>query len=259
MTNLLHLFCPIFWLYTNETFFPMAVDEYIKACRVRVLDNDTMVSGKLTSVRHLLNVQSEYPNITLELEVLDKTIMYGNKELHKAPIYGHRYEHNGLTYLQYIHTYGFNGAQWPFSGLGSHWFDREHVTLELDGTNVTRIFFSRHNGGVWKNASECVIENERLQVFVAWNSHASYEWPGYKCRFYGFGSDLCNHGKMWDPQYNIIRLYDSKDKRQEDRNKWMQWKFNFGEKHVGPFNTMRWWSSPDESGSYGRPTSYLCS
>lgn len=122
-------------------------------------------------------------------------------------------------YLHYPPTYAFNGTLQP------HYWDTELITIRLkldsapiasnddfdnillNNPRIERIFIASHGYGKWYPIGsrpldrdlEWEIEFDRVIIYAAKESHASYPKAQIYKRLFRFGDDITNNGIKWDP------------------------------------------------------------
>lgn len=123
-----------------------------------------------------------------------------------APYYVNYYEQGDHWYLQYVFLYMFNPGYTKDLGrvqveLGVHEADAEHVTMEFQGSTLTRVYYAAHSDrdGAWFNASEITMNDGSPVVYSALGSHASYPKDGTWVRCWFVTNDQCGRGVTWRP------------------------------------------------------------
>jgi hypothetical protein len=115
----------------------------------------------------------------------------------------------GHVVVQYWLFYAFNGPMDDMLMAGAHEGDWEHVSVVVSPTfeHIAAVYMAAHSHEArWlRPGSFSVQERTHVDVFVALQSHASYQTPGHKQRIsdnvlYSFLYDDCsNSGYMWQP------------------------------------------------------------
>lgn len=229
---------PIAWLHTNERNYPMDIEQYLSKCTLHTQANivgDFRQKGKRINVETLAKridaqgkaivvepnevLSSEFfdgfqpaPDqglLTLEIRPENAHWNRGETDLSQIPVYVYVPPErvNGKRYIHYIFFYAFNDSFPVFFNafpMGAHDADIEHITLEVDATNleIERVFYGAHGQGDGKWVRWSKVEKwqntERPVVYIAKGSHACYPKPGYFVRFAGAANDSCNRGTLWD-------------------------------------------------------------
>jgi hypothetical protein len=162
-------------------------------------------------------------------------------------------------YIQYCHTYAWNGKQplcgLPFATAGEHQADIEHVTAHVVASqsghlSLRRMYFARHNGGVWLEGEALQFEDTHPVVYPSKNGHASWHTPGFHLRYYGVVADRCKKGRRWFSQ-TLHRLYDTYEENLPDL-RWCLFRGDLGNGAVANFCLKSWWQAPDVEEEYGR-------
>lgn len=177
--------------------------------------------------------------------------MLAPKPTATTPLYVNYRRANSKLYISYTHMYAYNGPE-PVCccvPIGMHFADSEHVTAELDisargDVMFSRMYMSRHSGGVWLDGSDMRWNGDRPLVFPSLNGHASYESPGPHPRYWGAVFDRCDYGIQWDTdtlQY-IPTSWDTATP--EDR--WMMFRGKLGDGAVDGFGSKTYVSGQDE-------------
>ncbi|MAE21258.1 MAG: hypothetical protein CMK92_02395 [Pseudomonas sp.] len=121
-----------------------------------------------------------------------------------APSYYSHYIKDGVLFIQYVFLYTDNpGYVRCGVALGRHLSDVEHVTMQFTENNeVSRVYFAAHSSkqGQWHSSRECAWRGDRLIVYSALGSHASYAHTGTYIRILGLVNDVCRHGEENDEE-----------------------------------------------------------
>lgn len=135
----------------------------------------------------------------------DKPIVYYKRDTYPYLYFGKKYL--SITYYMcYAVNYaiGINSIMPNNSSLGFHPIDVELIRIIYDYNTFLpkHVFFSAHSQeGVWFNYSDCNINNNKLVVYVALNSHATKPHSGIYFRFFGLANDYySNSGKHIIPE-----------------------------------------------------------
>lgn len=218
--SLAQKFCPIFYLHSKEEFFPVSFTEYLEECELKN-EKTQMIDLNLG----VLNLQKFREYLRGAFNPMDYTLFLPNglnskvatlrdKDLKNRPIYVNTFGDEYIKYINYFHFYAVNQASkvlWCINA-GFHYADLEHVQVKLIKDASTKewkleeVYFSKHSGGDWVGKDKLNFEDDRVQVFIAQNSHASHHKPGNVLRFGGAVIEKINKGIRWDPYMNIIEL-----------------------------------------------------
>lgn len=127
-----------------------------------------------------------------------------------------------------MHFYGYNGA--IFLGrFGTHFADWEHITMVYDWATKTPLYyyFAAHGSdtGHWIRATgvewDGKVAGNKVVVYVAKNSHASYTQEGTWWRFWiGLANDVTGKGHRWEPDSFVFL--------KENEPVWMKYRGKFG-------------------------------
>jgi hypothetical protein len=145
--------------------------------------------------------------------------MYQREDLSTVPVYSFgrlvTNEDSSKSYyeLKYIFLYNYNGNIFcmPCFKIGTHLGDIEHITVRVnyETGKVLKVFFDRHSteGRMVKfdKLSFDKSEKDRVIVYAANESHASYENIGTTWRLMGFANDHHRgNGIIWRPKVSPI-------------------------------------------------------
>lgn len=108
-------------------------------------------------------------------------------------------------YMFYRENYaiGLFGLFPKCKSLGYHEFDIEYIRIlyNTDTLNPEFVFFSSHaQEGIWKKFNECDFYKDKLNVYVAYGSHANKPIQKTYFRMFGFANDnTSNRGRQIIP------------------------------------------------------------
>lgn len=142
-----------------------------------------------------------------------------------VPFYvGVFHKENNITILQYCFLYPINPGY--ICGAGFHNGDLEHVTIVIDREReiIKKVYYATHSSaqGSWFPADACeYMYPNRIKVYVAIGSNASYYEPGCYPRIACLANDVCpSTGVLWDPQsVKVVSIMT---------DPWIYWAGNFG-------------------------------
>lgn len=206
LNNLIKQHAPIFYLNPREQYKLATVEYFLEnANLIKVEDNSTVKSHPLTA-DDLPTASDDREKYQLALKDDTPSTRAGNPGQAKVYVNAKGVDDSHID-LQFWFFYAYNGPGTIFMGaeitrpdvklkfwksgmktekangsaladpMGEHEGDWEHITLRIDtGSNaVTKVYFSQHSGGVWKDWSELSDkEDGRLVVYSSLNGHASY-------------------------------------------------------------------------------------
>ncbi len=182
--------CPIIYFYKDEPYMPCNFDDLLKIANVTKKDLKNL---KLITIPK--EKRFDHPIGTQILCRTEGFITASNR-----------------TYIDlvYIITWTWNGT------IEEHAFDKEEIIIRLEkNTNneyeIIKVFTSRHGKGLWLNMNEIDIENNRIVLYSANESHAIYNEPRVYKRIFGFGNDVCGHDIKWEPTEFVIFMTESID------------------------------------------------
>lgn len=266
LEKLIEQFKPVIYLYPHEPYMPVDFRSYLKEARLKSVETGKDIFSNIPFNADtfgewlMLHPHLNSPSYTLYLpsgKNSDIVESYNPdaKELENVPLYVRARREEESVYLTYAHMYAYNADQ-PCWNVGGHFADLEHITVhvkfEADGTTafVHRVYYSRHNGGVWCKPEDLEFENgQHPVVYSALGSHASYNKEGNHSRFWNFARDRCSKGTRWFSKRPVL----IKDKI-EDNSPDMRWSLfsgDLGDGHVAGFPAKQWWNSDDLQGNYG--------
>jgi hypothetical protein len=233
VNDLLTKFKPIIYLHSEETYFPINPEYYIKNSRLTYNNNtDTEVIAKGHLRDHNLLTQNSngersslsdrppyYTSSHFNIEDVNDSMKNGEASLKSIPLSAHptilKTSDNVLHYcIHYYWYFPYQGLN-SFLGQGSHYGDWNHVTVELDSfkpnATLLQVYFSRHGDnteGEWVKPADLDhdVTSKRFIVYLAKYNHIPYQKPGSYTRYYGlFQPDVTdNKGKVWDPLLQLL-------------------------------------------------------
>ena len=234
----IQLFSPYIIIHSQEKNFPISVPDYIDACELRYDDVEQTVivpHGQLNSnslITQFYNGESSgninrmgNPKKTkFYLNVVDKNIQKGNREVSEVPIYSfyNVIKIGNDTYydILYYATFGFNGSilRFPLNKItdsGVHPFDIEAVIVRVkahyDGSPynaINRIMLTQHSGGLWiKKDNIEFMDNTHPVCYAAKASHALYPTGKVWHRLFSLANDKTDStGILWQPKVEQIQI-----------------------------------------------------
>lgn len=219
-------FCPIFYLHSNEPYFPSPWEEIIKM--TTLYENDTeIISNKDLNKDTKLVVKNNLKVNKIQDRKYNLKLTHINKKghLNKPEIQAFitdivHYKKDHYINIRYEIFYPYNGT------LDPHVRDIERmiIRLKIEGRNgidldsydyinptISRVYLSAHSGGKWFKEKDFEKEDGRIIVYIANESHAYYPEPRIYRRFFRFGDDQCEKGIKYDPSNNVILLPSVED------------------------------------------------
>lgn len=163
VNELLLAFLPVFWIHSQETELPVAVDAH----------GDVSSKGLTSPVYVAMRDRpSHYELLAVALFEYQPPMMV----LGCIPVGAHAGDIEHVTV-----RIGKDNRGRP--------------------THVQSVFYSAHTRaeGVWVGAKHLEFHGKRPVVYVAKDNHAMYWAPGAYSRFGVFGNDFCDRGSLWTP------------------------------------------------------------
>lgn len=178
---------PIFQFSKNEPWFPVGVEESLKAHNYEWSDN---YGPGWWKVSEFTKPDQKGPPLGHRVERLN--FPADMKPPNLPPVVYHQVvEGGGLFWHQYWLWYMYN--PWSVGGVGKHEGDWEFVQIGL-AANETPVLMtcSQHHSGGKREYWAVEFEDDRPLVYVGLGSHANYFASGRQ----GGGIDICdNHGQ----------------------------------------------------------------
>jgi len=247
-TNLAYKYRPLVLLPvpdTNDGVRPLSIENICNSCDI--VQGDVIIKDKGTYTPDQLSLYNN-PNFTLRP---DLTYKYKNI-FRDVPIYVGIFPDEKTIVLQYCFLYAVNpGYNILGVDAGYHLGDLEHITIVVNKSNnkIQKIYFSAHNSsqGQWVDEDECNFDGDRVIVYSAYGSNATYVQSGCYPRIACFANDVCpSTGVLWDAN-NIVVLSN------ED-TPWAYWLGRFGTTQFP--GTKSWWGK--ETDKSITPCGRLC-
>lgn len=267
-------FKPIIYLDSQSNYFPIDFNDYIREAKLKDAKTGEVITNNYLTPEKLNTLINKYPylnneNYTLFLPDGKNSSVFKRKseyELEQTPLYVSILPTKDPNefYIRYIHMYAYNGdikVGCCFK-TGSHYADKEHITVHvrynsiIRDTEIVRIYYSRHSGGVWldpnssSNNPDDIIQfnDSHPVVYSAYHSHASYNNDlTNHYRFWCFVKDPCDKGYLWNPK-RLIVLEDNNSKNKDTQ--WINFRGDLGNGHVANLPDNNWWVNPDKEGNY---------
>ena len=179
--------------------------------------------------------------------VVDEKYYGGQGFLTTTPMYAYPREtttEDGARVIQisYCFLYTYNGPKQIFGCIpvGEHQGDVEHITIELCGITYQprRVYFGAHKSddGMWVDPAECeYTPDNRLVVYSARDSHASYPNARDYNRCIGCADDITDRGHRWFGPLVII----------DDTTEWNMWPGHLGTEPTPGHHG--WWDEDTET------------
>lgn len=236
MSQLLEKYSPVFYLHSQEKYFPSSIDFVIN--QSTLVENGVPTQTNLTK-RKLYEISAtKYKgNYGLNYKTLHvdfpNSLWPGQKDL-SAPVYGNVREFHDTIELYYILYFPYNGPR-KILGLqdaGAHNSDIEHVTIELNKSTMepVRMYFGAHTStdGKWIPWSEVQkVRNTHPLVLLALDGHGAYPKSGYARRIFGLANDEVDYGTKWEPR--VIQVFRKDEANFDpDRDGWVYFAGRWG-------------------------------
>lgn len=218
--DLIDKFSPFFYLHSDEKYFPITMDFYIKNCQLYHKKNTKRLVkdfGELTMENLIepaeINGRPRDPLTSKNFKLNPKReIVKPNKNLEKlkkVKIYSKVNEFDDYYQILYIVIFANNPGYKVFGKIrGKHDFDLEHITVKVRKSDLElrKIFYSAHGSreGVWVKPNDFKMLDGHPVVFVAKGSHAFYRKSGTHKRILALANDVCDKGTLWKPDFEII-------------------------------------------------------
>lgn len=278
LQHLLLSICPIFYLHSDERYFPVKFNDYIDECLLKHKETEQIYRADEKFNTEIFNEWIDTdPNVnsgnfTLFLpngrdsNIVSKHFPNEQQLYENIPIYVHQInneQEEKYLYFVFSHMYAWNGSSkilWGCAKAGEHQADIEHVTIEVDKTNlqIKRIYYSIHNGGKWVDVKDVERDEKtnRPIVYIAKHSHASYPNEGNHYRFSFVTKDECDKGIRWDPSQNIIWI--DRFNRSDKSLNWVYFNGDTGDNTTSSLSNKAWFFNIDEEYNYGNGCCWLC-
>jgi len=190
-TRLAQQFMPILYFHKKEKFFPLSIEEYLSKCSLVNRNVPHLKIGKG-------DVQKEdlllYNDGNHDLFICQENIKSG-KSRHIINIYAKVVETDEFYYISYymifINNPGYNICCWK--DVGGHKYDLEHITIKVNKVNnvLDTCFFSAHDDGEMHPLKNIELQEGHPVVYIAKNSHATYNKSGTHFRIWFVANDKC--------------------------------------------------------------------
>ncbi len=186
MEKLFIKYCPIFYFYKKEPYMPANFDDLLK---IADLTPSNVTNADVEMITIPKSKRFDCPVAT---QVLCKT--------------SGEFTVKNVKYMDliYVVTFSWNGTK------EEHSFDKEEVVVRItindidNSSNMIRVFGSAHGNGMWFNEDEVEMENNRIVMYSANESHAMYNKARTYKRIFGFGNDVTGKDIKWDPSQFVI-------------------------------------------------------
>lgn len=241
---------PIFYLHSQEQYFPIDFKHYIEQAKIKYIPTQTLIEDRL--------MEFLTPDYTLFLPN-GLVGMPAEFNLRDVPLYVNHRIVASLTgfevYISYSHMYAYNGPETVCCfDVGQHYADIEHVTyqlhMQLSGeVSFVRLYTSRHNGGVWVDSKDLEWNGNRPVLFSSLHGHATYTKEGNYKRYWGVAKDRCDRGHLWDTA-NLVHLPQTLEECRPE----LRWTFSkayLGDGHVACFGNKSYLTENEVDQEYG--------
>ena len=201
--GLAHQFSPVFVFHREESYFPIAVPDFIASGELRNIHNDSVAPEEWNNDKW----------VSLRI-VPSKEAIHGDPRT--APMYCVVTRRRACYVLQYYVFYGMNGKYRCLCccccNIGLHYGDLEYVTIKVSRQNhkVLSVYMSRGDGGYLADFNELdrLDGTSRPIIYVAKNNHNMYSKPGRWIRTCGLKNDYTEQRQpgvnVWDPRIEHI-------------------------------------------------------
>jgi len=234
--TLVNTYAPIFKLDGAETNLPSSVEWYFARTTLRFNhdggcpDEQVLAPYAVTATNLLGQTRKTHgglPFCSSESTVINSSVKNPSDEFFFLQIPNDGNEGttrlgdtSGASWRTYAHVRRDGAEGWeiqywnfyPYNGLtpGEHEGDWEHVTVHLaaDGVTPTSVYFAEHDGGTAYAWSAVEKSGNRVIVYVADGSHASYPHAGTTDRS-PLPNDVHNgNGKVFDALNKVVHVGD---------------------------------------------------
>lgn len=264
--ELVNKFKPIYYIHSQEQYFPAVIKTYISLSTINKNDNgdeifksdNDLLSSEILAQNMKLSEYSSLNNdkSTLRLKPEYDYYIRGDSDLPNIPIYSNIIRKENKTYINYNTFFSYNHDYliMGFAYIGHHYADIEHITVELVNDKISRIYFAQHSYGEWKNTTEFETEGDRPICYIAKGSHATYPYAGTYVRICGFANDYTEKGFRWDAP--IQMLYEPSHSKYDSKTMgFLEYHGYWGWGHVAGISDKLYWKYPEQQ--IGKPYIYI--
>ena len=190
-TKLAEQFMPVLYFHKKEKFFPVSIEEYLSKCCLidRKDPNMKIAMGDVKKEDLFL-----YNDGNHDLLICDENIEH-NELYYFIHIYAKVVETDEFYYISYylifLNNPGYNICCWK--DVGGHKYDLEHITIKVNKVNniLDTCFFSAHDDGEMHPLKNIEFQEGHPVVYIAKNSHATYNSPKTHYRIWFVANDKC--------------------------------------------------------------------
>ncbi|AMD19829.1 HCL322Cp [Eremothecium sinecaudum] len=271
--------CPLLHLYSEETYLPGDIADFVKNVEIRNSNGDLLKEGPL-------DIEVDFAEFTGKIS--QEVYLTSLSDFDKDPpwILGHRPDYgtgfiakapailivadkgNGWVDAFWFYFYPFNLG--PFiTGIGpwgSHLGDWEHSLVRFLNGKPQYIWMSAHGGGSsylynaiekkdhWKVVDGKIQKSviKRPLIFSARGTHANYASMGQHAHdvpfFFSPLSDFTDRGPFWDPSmnfygytYNGTDVTPSSDRERKLGTDWLYYEGHWGDKQLPHSDPRQLW------------------
>lgn len=251
--ELLEKFKPVVYLHNDETSAPCSFESYFEQSYgatnsgidhkyhmfspPEVTPIDETIVHRAPIPLDWIGAHNVYLHYTGEITSPKSTM------LDLIPFYCMFFYHtiNSVQYIDLVYVFNFIYQPpyklGPIYLSGEHMGDIEHVRVRTLNGRLHSIYYSAHgwSQGRWEHADNIRCYGNRPLVFIAKDSHATYPAAGTWWRIFGFASDHCGKGILW----NGTLQYVSPD------SKYLSYIGNMGPQGVKALGARDWSQPPD--------------
>ena len=222
---------PIFYFHREERYYPISIEKYLSHCQMVDDKNNIVISSGNVELKHLED--NEYSKNSLVIKTKIRTITK------YITIYAKISETDNYYYITYYMIFQ-NNKGYKILGciknVGEHLYDLEHVTVKVlkESESIETIFYSSHDDGEMHTINNIEFENSRPIVYIAKNSHATYNRIGTIYRIWFLANDKCEKHFKFNQTLNLLN---------EERD-WYNFKGKLSQDGGSLMGNRHWFESP---------------
>jgi len=210
--ELIEKFLPVFYFHPREDHYPIDFSVYVGQSALKNMDTGEIIEPNMT-IEKLRIWDNRAGNFSLFLPAGADSQVFslGASNMADRPVYVQTFfRGDNDLYINYLLFYCVNPPLHLFFcvPVGFHYADIENVQVHLvkkgDNWELNRVYFSKHSGGNWVDKKNVEFLDGRPVVYVAQNSHASYEKSGTVFRFGGCVLEYVAKGLFWRPEKHVL-------------------------------------------------------
>lgn len=220
--NRIDLLKPICYLNSSEEYFPISLKLYLDNCKIKkgdnIVDLDLVNENYVSDKNEKFELIPQGPN---NQNPEKNSIFLGNTNINQVPyIVKINNNNDNTTDIIFFFFFGYNGEVVFLFNLikeGSHYSDIEHIVMKVDTNkfnnisnsknafeSILSVYYSAHSGGTLVLKNDLETENNRVVIYIANKTHASYPKKGLYLRLYGVGNDHVEKFYRWFPNNLFI-------------------------------------------------------